>query len=848
MSAALAVVIDAAIVGPLRRAPGRTVLAVVAIALGVALGFAIYLINRTAADEMSLAARSLFGLADLAVEVSAGSFSEDLYPQIARLEGIAVASPVIRIEAKLAARRGALTLLGVDAFRSRLLQPTWASMAMTASAGGAEVADSGQSVPADQQIFLSAAAARMLQVQAGGSVDLQVGLQRSSWRISGVLPSQALHDAAGVLDIATAQWKFGKLGQLTRIDLRLTPGASESRVRARLASMLPANARVTTPGSAQDDALRLSSAYRSNLSALALVALFTGGFLVYSTQSLTVLRRRRELALLHALGATRAQQIGWILCGGALVGVTGSLLGVLLGLAIAHFAVVSLGSELGGGYLLGMLGELQVQPLESLVFCGLGSAVALLGSLQPALDAASIPTAAALKSGDVASDALSTHDGLALGMVVVAGICLLLPPLGAVPLAGYTAIGLLVLASVLVMPSLLRTLLAWLPAPATVPVEIALSHLRGTARYVNLSISAILVSFSLMVAMLIMVNSFRNSLDLWTERLLPADLYIRSGYIDQSAAIDAQTLAQLARMPSVVRLEAGRVTKVSLSAQRPAVALVARPMNESTAEDRLWLRSRAPRELPAGSIPVWISEAAADLYDLEPGEALQLPIGSAQVSASIRGVWRDYEHQGGAILLDRDAYVRLSGDTAVNTVSFWLRPDASEQQAQQQIRRILPADVQYDMRTPRELRRLSLQAFDRTFAVTYLLELVAVIIGLLGISASTSAQVLARRGEFGLLRHLGLTRQQIAGTLACEGLVLGAGGVAAGLINGAVIGSILIYVVNRQSFHWSMDLFPPYLSLLVLSAVLVAAAAVIAVISGRQAMSGDVVRAVKEDW
>jgi putative ABC transport system permease protein len=844
-----ALLIDAAIVGPLRRSPGRTALAVVAIALGVALGFAIYLINRTAADEMSLAARSLFGVADLAVEVSAGGMDEALYPRVARLEGIAVASPMVRIEAKLASRRGALTLLGVDAFRSRLLQPAWAAMAMSASsAAPPEVQGDEQSATTDQQLFLSATAAQMLQLQAGEVLDLQVGLQRSSWRIAGVLPSTALPEAVGLLDIATAQWKFGKLGQLTRIDLRLAAGASHQRMRAQLAALLPANARVVTPGTAQDDTLRLSSAYRSNLSALALVALFTGGFLVYSTQALTVLRRRREFALLHALGATRTQQIGWILSGGALVGVAGAVLGVLLGMGIAQLAIVNLGSEVGGGYLPGMAGQLQVGLLESLVFCALGSGVALVGSLQPALDAASIPTATALKAGDVASGTLGTHNALVLVLLAAAGGCLLLPPLGAVPLPGYAAIALLILASVLAMPSLLRGWLAWLPVPASVPVEIALSHLRGTARYVNLSISAILVSFSLMVAMLIMVSSFRNSLDLWTQKLLPADLYVRSGYIDQSAAIDAATLAGLARLPAVARVEGGRLTRASLPGQRSAVALIARPMDEASAEERLWLRSRATQPVPTGAIPVWVSEAAADLYALTPGQGLQLLLGPTQVSASIRGVWRDYEHQGGAVLLDRADYVRVSGDTVVNTVSFWLRPDASEQQAQQQIRQILPADVQYDMRTPGELRRLSLQAFDRTFAVTYLLELVAVIIGLLGISASTSAQVLARRGEFGLLRHLGLTRQQIAVTLACEGLVLGVGGVAAGLLNGAVIGAILIYVVNRQSFHWSMDLFPPYLSLLALSALLITAAAVIAVVSGRQAMSGDVVRAVKEDW
>jgi putative ABC transport system permease protein len=842
-----AVLIDAAILGPLRRAAGRTALAVIAIALGVALGFAIYLINRTGADEMTAAARNLFGLADLAVEASAGSFDESLYPQVARVPGIAVASPVVRIQAKLGAQRGALPILGVDVFRSRALQPAWAGMAMTAMSEPSPPARASAepSVPADQELLLSASAARLLQVQAGDILSLQVGLQSSAWRIGAVLPADALREPAAVLDIATAQWKFDQLGRLTRIDLRLAAGANATQVRQHLQRLLPDNARIVTPGSAQDEALRLSSAYRANLTALALVALFTGGFLVYSTQSLSVLRRRRELALLHALGATRAQQILWILAGGALVGVTGSLLGVALGLVIARLAVDSLGS---GVYFVVMAAQLQVTPLEIWCFCGLGSAVALFGSLQPALDAARIPTAAALKAGDVTSGAIPAHGLLALASAVAGGICLWLPPLGNLPLPGYVAIALLLMASLLAMPLVLRALLRVLPQPASVPLEIALSHLRGTARYVNLSIAAILVSFSLMVAMLIMVSSFRQSLDLWTQRLLPADLYVRSGYIEQSAAIDAQTLAALARLPAIARLEAARVSRVSLAAERPALALVARPIGVESAADRLWLRESSEEQIPAGALPVWISEAASDLYGLRVGQELQFALGGQPVRASIRGIWRDYEHQNGAILMNRSDYVRLSGDNRVNTVSFWLRSGSTELQAQQQIRAVLPTDAQYEMRTPGELRRLSLQAFDRTFAITYLLELVAVVIGLLGISASTSAQVLARRGEFGLLRHLGLTRMQIGATLASEGLLLGVGGVIAGLLNGLVIGVILIYVVNRQSFHWSMDLFVPYLPLAALSVVLIGAAAGIAVLSGRQAMGGDVVRAVKEDW
>jgi len=256
--------------------------------------------------------------------------------------------------------------------------------------------------------------------------------------------------------------------------------------------------------------------------------------------------------------------------------------------------------------------------------------------------------------------------------------------------------------------------------------------------------------------------------------------------------------------------------------------------------------SREP--LPQGAVPVWISEAAADLFAWHVGQSVRFDLNGRRVDAAVQGIWRDYERQSGAIIMDRRTYIELTGDSDVNTVWLWLRDGVAVDAMQKAIRNVLPQDAEYDLRTPRELRQLSLAAFDRTFAVTYLLEIVAVLIGLFGIAAGVSAQVLARRGEFGALRHFGFTRRQVATMLAIEGGVLGTMGVIVGLVTGAVVSLILVYVVNRQSFHWSMDLVIPVVPLAVLSAVLVLAAALIATLAGRHAMSGDVVRAVKEDW
>ena len=841
MRAAFAV-LDATVFGPMRYALGRTTLAIAAIALGVTLGLSIYLVNRVAADEVALAARSLFGEADLAVEGAGSGFDEDLYPRIARLEGVQVASPVVQIEAKLVGRRGALTVFGTDAFRARQMQPAFAGVFSVQSEESSENASDGDPV------FLSASAARDLNLQTGDSLELQSGLQVQSFTVAGVLPPAALEDHAAIVDIATAQWRFDRLGKLSRINLKLAPGTSISAMRARLREVLPSDVRVYTPEQASSEATSLSRAYRSNLTALALVALFTGGFFVYSSQSLATLRRRREFALLHALGLTRREQLRTLLISGVTIGLIGSLAGIVGGVALAKLGIAALGADLGAGYFRGVVPQLQVHGLEAVAFCLLGVIVALAGTLQPALEASRIPTAAALKAADITLEELRSRRVFIIALVIASAALLMLPPIAGLPLPGYVSIALFIVALVASMPAILKWLLARAPRLKGVPWEIAIAHLQGTARQATLSLSAIVVSFTLMVAMAIMVASFRGSLDAWTQRLLPADIYLRAGYVGQSAHFDPATVEALRTIDGVEAVQASRFAQARTQSTESALTVIARDMDAAHPEQMLWLESTAQNQPPAGLVPVWLSQPAADLLHVTSGDNLRLWIEGHEIQANVRGIWRDYEHPRGAIVMERARYVALTADERMNTLSLTLAKGPSEESVQQEIRKRLGDSREYDMRTPRELRRMSLQAFDRAFAVTYVLELVAIVIGLFGIAAGTSSQVLARRREFGVLRHIGLTRSQIAGTLAIEGAGLSLVGVVAGLISGVLVSLVLIQVINRQSFHWSMDIEAPLLLLAVLSAVLVGAGAAIAVFSGRQAMRGDVVAAVKEDW
>jgi putative ABC transport system permease protein len=832
--------LHAAALGPLRQAPGRTALAVLAIALGVALGFSVYLINRVAADEVQLASRSLFGMADLSVRAPGLGFDESLYPRLAAIPGIAAASPVIEVQARLPGRDRSLKLVGIDPFRAAQLQPALAMAGATASRG--------DGLLAEDAVWLSPAAAQAFGLTVGDTLEVQVALDAIALRVAGLLPAGEYRQPLGMLDIGTAQWRLDRLGRLDRVDLRLAPGADPVAVQSAVRALLPPGVRLTTPGEASDDAVRLSRAYRSNLTALALVALFTGGFLVYATQSLAVARRRREIALLHAMGMTVREQLVAALFSGGLVGVLGAAVGVVLGIVVARAGLAAFGADLGAGYFRGLAPQLAVKPLEVITFFLLGVAAALVATLGPAREAASVPAATALKAGDEAPLAARRQGWVAVLLAIAGVAALLLPPLEGIALPGYTAIACLLLAAVFLAPTLSHLAFDRLPSAGPAWLQIATAQLRGTARRSTVSIAAVLVSFSLMVAMAIMVYSFRNSLDAWMQRILPADLYVRAGSSGLTSFLDDAAQAVIRGVDGIARVDFVRFQDVAMPGIGLPLAVIARPIDEQIADSVLPIRRSDPAPMPEGTVPVWASEAALDLRGLDVGTVFDLPLGGTTVRASVRGLWRDYERPGGSVVVPRDVFVRHTGDTRATTAAIWLDPATEPDAVASRIRTALRRDGDYEIAVPRDIRRVSLGVFDRTFAVTYLLEAVAVLIGLFGISASTSSQVLARRGEFGMLRHLGVTRGEIGKMLAVEGAALGTVGVVTGLLVGGIVSLILIFVVNRQSFHWTMDLHVPWLLLAVLSGVLVAAAALTSVVSGRQAMGEDVVRAVKEDW
>jgi putative ABC transport system permease protein len=826
------------ILGEWRAYPARVTLAALAIAIGVALGFAVHLINASALGEFDQAIRTVNGDADLQVHAaSAVGFDEALYPKLARLAGVAGASPVVELPAQIG-DHAAVTLVGLDVLRAALVTPSLVGQGRDAN-------------PFDEQaLFLSAAALQASGLRVGDHVVLTAAGRAAPFTIIGTLPGVQAGQRLGVVDIAAAQWRFGQLGRLQRVDLRLAQGADPAKIAQAVTAILPVGAELVSRQSEERRSDSLSRAYRVNLDMLALMALLTGAFLVYSAQSLSVARRRPQFALLRVLGVDRRALLAQILIEALAVGGLGAAAGLGLGLALAAAALRYLGGDLGGGYFSGASPHLATAPGAAATFGLLGLGAALIGSLPPAREAARAPPAVALKNlGDAIDPSVWPRIGPALVLLAAGAAAAFAPAVQGLPILGYLSIALMLAGGVAAMPWLARLLLSPLQgvAIASPPLNLAVRRLWGAPSQAAVALCGIVASTSLMIAMAVMVTSFRGSVEDWLIQILPADLYVTLDNANAGAAFDPATQARMAAAAGVGSIGFLKETPLRLAPDKPPVSLIVRPVSGQAGGPPLLGRGLTA---PPGEIPVWVSEPAAWLYGYRAGDHIVLPIAGVAPRVFVAGVWRDYARQHGAIAMDSAAYTRLTGDAARTSASVAISPGANENAVAQALRAALPPSLAAHaaIAKPREIRARALALFDRSFAITYLLEAIAILVGLAGVAATVSAQTLARTKEFGMLRHVGVTLGQITLMLGAEGALLGLVGGVAGIGLGLVMSQVLIQVVNPQSFHWTMQTRMPLCLFAGVAAALIAAAAGTALLAGRSALSAGAVRAVREDW
>ncbi|MBC7681238.1 MAG: ABC transporter permease, partial [Ferruginibacter sp.] len=634
----------------LKHHPWRNAAAVVAVMLGVALAFSVQLINASALSEFSSAVSAVGGQPDLELRATQGRFDEAVFARVATHPDVAVASPVLEVATfaiGTAGQRVPLKVLGVDALVVAAVAPGLMPMPN-------KDADR-MALFSPDTVFLNPAAQQAL----GQLVQLQNG---QILQVAGTVA--ATGPALAVMDIGAAQQTFGAagaLGQLSRIDLRLRAGVDHAIFITSLA--LPPGVTAAEPGDAAQRVSNLSRAYRVNLTVLALVALFTGAFLVFSVLSLSVAKRAQQFALLGVLGLTGRERLQLVLAESLVLGGIGSLAGIALGTGLAALALQVLGGDLGGGYFAGVAPRLQWDGTAALVYGALGVAAAAVGGWWPARAAQRLPAAQTLKGlgADLGRESASWASWLliALGLLLA-----LAPPVLGIPLGAYLSVALLLVGGITALPWLIAALydrLAPLLSHRLLPM-LAIERARRVRQSAAVAVSGVVASLSLAVALTVMVASFRDSMVQWLDVVLPADLYVRS--TTASAGMDALTLPPafvqaVGQIPGVQRIATQRNRALLLDPGKPSVALIARQIGDPARS--LPLVGQA-LPVPQGQIGIYVSEPMVDLYGARPGTTFAplfkafSPLAQAKPAQPaiffVAGVWRDYARQFGAISME----------------------------------------------------------------------------------------------------------------------------------------------------------------------------------------------------
>ncbi|WP_297726487.1 FtsX-like permease family protein [Limnohabitans sp. Rim8] len=787
----------------------RWCVALTMVAIGVMLAVAIHTVNHSALASFGQALDTVNGQASAQLVAPLGDIDDsqiDVWDSRRADLGIRSISPVLVV------RTDRLTVLGLDFFKAAFVS---ASLMPSGADGATDIFNA-------KALFLSVAALNALNVRVGDSIVLQHGPESVSLVVAGEVPGAA-SQVIGVMDIGSAQWAFNRIGVVSRLDLRLEDGQTPQGLRAAL----QAQSETLQVVAMQDRDRRmslLSRAYRVNLSVLAMVALLTGGFLLSTAVNLSIVRQRSELALLGVLGASETWLRRFVWAQGGLIGALGGMLGVGMGLLLAAVLMHWFGGDLGGNYFAKSQTQLVIDWMAMAVLALAATLMGLASAWLPLMQINWRQPMAVLRAGQ-AETLLFTKPTLKWSLMAVSlsmGL-LLLPTLDELPWAAYGSIAALLCAGLLAMPWVLAQLWGGLSRAlmhshalvhSRVPAvcRLAVWRLAQAPAAATPLITGTVAAFSLTVAMMVMVSSFRTSVSDWLGMVLPADLYTSSQAMADQPGFDAKVQALIAAVPQVQRVETSRQRSLRLAHDRPEVMLVAKPLNLQDPMQSVALvgLARLPPEDGQNRLTVFGSEAMADVYGWRAGQEASLPLtAQGEQRVWVGGLFRDYGRQHGTVVMSTPDYERLTGDRSLSSVSVWVVNGADPAQVMAQIQARVQAQMpelaQLKWISASDVRQLSLQIFDRSFAMTYALEAAALFVALFSVAAGVTGQLILRRREFGVLAHLGMSEQDRWRLVSLEvGLLLVVAVVWATFL-GVLMSQILIHKVNPESFHWTMS-------------------------------------------
>jgi len=791
---------------PFRNELVRGGLTILAVALGVSVVLAIELAGQAAAGSFHASLETLVGKEDLEV-TAVGGVPEALYARLsglpyplqvtARMEDFAVIQP----------EREVVPLVGLD-------------VVALANDRREEAPQSWQSLPDwASSVWVGSGLGRA----PGATIRLQVNDAEREYRVAGVLPDAPDTEQirrSVVMDMGLAQRELRRPGRLDRILVHVPAGSNVEKYRALLAQELP-GVQVERAGARTDESRKMLAAFRWNLRLLSYIALIVGAFLIYNTISVSVVRRRREIGVLRALGASRPQVLLAFLAEAAFFGLAGALVGIPLARAMAAGGVRLLGATVESLYVSSAPAPVELSLGVILLGLVVGVGVAILSALAPALEGARVTPVEAMERGarEYQVRVHKERDAVLAALLAAAAWgAALLPPAGRIPLFGYTAALLLIAAAALAMPAMVAATLRasarlFQPRVQTgVEPLLACRSLAGSLRRTAVLAAALATAVAMMASVGIMVASFRRTVEVWMNDQLPADLYLSAAVppaADRHPTLAPDTEEMVARIPGVAAVGSFRAYSISYGGL-PAT-LGASEIAVLARTERLHFLSGNRAEILTElmrSDSVVVSEPFANKHGVQRGDTILLPLGEHAVPFAVLGIFYDYGSEAGLIVMDRSVLLRYLPGQAPSNLAVMLAPGVDAEQARRAIVQAL-AGARVSILLNREIRAQALRIFDRTFAITYALEAIAILVAVVGIAGALVAAVIDRRRELGLLQFLGASRRQVRRLILFEAGLLGLIANVAGLVLGVLLSLILIYVVNKQSLGWTIQFHWP---------------------------------------
>jgi putative ABC transport system permease protein len=802
------------IVRPALREPGRSLLVITAVAVGAAVVLAIDLAGNAAAGSFRSSMETLSGDNDIEV-TAAGGVPETLLGTLARIPYPLRISPRIEADATVVPTGESVPLIGLD-----LVGMANDPKRPVIGTDGDQQALEHINDP--DAVWITGS----LGVRTGEKISLLINDQTRAYTVRGVLPasSQASGDAI-VMDIGSAQAAADRTGRVDRIMLKTPEQPGIEVWQQRIRSVLPAGVIVSPRGSQTDANRKMLAAFRWNLRILSYIALLVGAFLIYNAVSVSVVRRRADIGTVRALGASRRTVLGAFLAESALFGAVGAIVAIPLGRLLAAGAVRLLAATVNGLYVSSRPGSTDLSGTSVALALFVGMGVAIVAAFAPAREASLVSPAEAMARGrrEFAIRVERKRDALIAVVLACLGvIAARLPAVENKPLFGYIAAILFIGASSLAIPALVHWCTARTSAALGrfmgVEALLAARSLAGSLRRTSVLVGALSTAIAMMTSVGIMVGSFRETVVTWMDNELPADLYLRPAgnpSADSYPTIDPDLADQLARVPGVESVSRFRAYEIEY--QGLPVTLAGEEFDSHRPREfSNFLSGRSPaRVLEQVKAPdaVLVSEPFAYKHHVRAGDRIMLPLGGKVTSFRIIDIFYDYGNERGYILMDRSMMLKYLPDPAPSNLAVTIAPDAQLSSVREALQRTA-AGHDVLIFSNREIRREGVRIFDQTFAITYALEAVAIIVAVMGIGSALMSIVIDRRREFGLLRILGATSAQVRKLILVEAGLIGILANIAGIVLGFALSLILIFVINKQSFGWTIQFHWPVAVLL----------------------------------